>query len=736
MAEKLGDLRTASGQYQAAIEQDPRQQGARAALARIYLYAGLPDKAMELAEPGLAADPKNPQLLTVRGAARARLGDAKQALQDAQAAVRLAPGDDYAVALLASLYRQSSDLDHAVEVVSTALQLEPKDADLRAILADLYTTEHRPADAESQLKQIIGLQPQVLLNRYRLARFYLQQKNVDAAERVLRAAVDSAPKDVQPKLQLAAFLAAQRGRDQAIAQVDQFLKAEPDNDTLRLTFGQFLAQVGQTDRAASEFHAVIAHTGTEPAGLTARDQLAALLLGKQDREGASALIEQVLQKNPQDSDALIMRSDIALQNGDASDAIVDLRTILRDQPNAVGVMRTLAQAYRQNGEIDLAEQTLRSAVQVAPRDAASRLALATVLINAGQASQAEPLLEQLSKEDPGSLTVQQALFQAQAAQNQNEPARVTAQLIERIAPKRALGYFLEGGIDEIEGHDDAAAQHYQHALDLEPRAGEPLTALVRLDLSQKRPAAALSLLDGVIAASPTNGLPKDLKGQVLLTTNQPAAAIAAFQATVQTAPEWSRAYSDLGAAQLLAKRPQDAIGTLQQGIARLEGARGSSDSDSLLSSLGNLYERLGRPQDAIALYQGELAKNPKSVFAANNLAMLLVTYRHDSASLAQAQKIADQLATLSVASVIDTRGWVKFKTGDFHGAESLLQEAVDKSPSAPELRYHLAMAQLRSGEPQAAQQNLESALQSAQPFSEMGDARAALAKLHKGGASG
>jgi len=342
----------------------------------------------------------------------------------------------------------------------------------------------------------------------------------------------------------------------------------------------------------------------------------------------------------------------------------------------------------------------------------------------------QALLEQLAKEDPNNLTVQQALFQAQAVQKENEPARTTAQLIEHIAPKQGIGYFLEGEIDEAEGHADSAAQHYQQALDLDPKAGEPLTSLVRLDLEQKHPAAALSFLDREIASFPADALPKDLKGQVLISTNQTAAAIAAFQSAVQTAPQWPRACSDLAAAQLIAKHPDDTVLTLQQGIARLQSAKGQS-SDALLSNLGSVYERLGRPQDAIALYQGELARHPKSVFAANNLAMLLVTYRHDSASLSQAQSIADQLATLSVASVIDTRGWVKFKAGDFHSAESLLQEAVDKSPNAPEMRYHLAMAQLRSGEPQAAQQNLETALQTAQPFSGVDDARATLAQLHR-----
>jgi Flp pilus assembly protein TadD len=91
--------------------------------------------------------------------------------------------------------------------------------------------------------------------------------------------------------------------------------------------------------------------------------------------------------------------------------------------------------------------------------------------------------------------------------------------------------------------------------------------------------------------------------------------------------------------------------------------------------------------------------------------------------------LADKLTSSSDVAAIDTRGWVQFKSGDARGAEMLLRQAVDKQPADPELRYHLGMAQLRSGEHQPAQQNLEAALRSSQPFVGKDEAKAALARL-------
>ena len=51
-----------------------------------------------------------------------------------------------------------------------------------------------------------------------------------------------------------------------------------------------------------------------------------------------------------------------------------------------------------------------------------------------------------------------------------------------------------------------------------------------------------------------------------------------------------------------------------------------------------------------------------------------------------------------------------YKRREYAEAMLTLQKAADRSPKAPELRYHLAMAQLKCGARAAARTSLEQAL--------------------------
>src|SRR5262249_41297205 len=99
--ERRGNLRGAARLSQAAIDANPEYVPARAGLGKLYAFAGLPDRALQVVEPALAKHPDDADLLTVRSAARHQMKNDAGARADGERAVQLAPTNENAIALLA-----------------------------------------------------------------------------------------------------------------------------------------------------------------------------------------------------------------------------------------------------------------------------------------------------------------------------------------------------------------------------------------------------------------------------------------------------------------------------------------------------------------------------------------------------------------------------------------------------------------------------------------------------------
>jgi tetratricopeptide (TPR) repeat protein len=150
----------------------------------------------------------------------------------------------------------------------------------------------------------------------------------------------------------------------------------------------------------------------------------------------------------------------------------------------------------------------------------------------------------------------------------------------------------------------------------------------------------------------------------------------------------------------------------------------------LVADAALVYEKQGHIDDAIAGYEALYKANPQvAQFAANNLAMLLVTYRKDRLSLDRARDLTNGFTTSDKATLLDTLGWVQFKRGEFREALPTLERAAERAPDSNVIRFHLAMAQLQLGLRERARTNLESALNGSVSFQGVEEARAALAGL-------
>lgn len=724
--EKLGNPREAAQFYQGAIDVSPDNVEARTRLARLYLFSSAPDRAFDLIKPVLEKNPDDAGLLTVRAAIRVQEKDLAGARADAERAVRLAPTNEDAVAVLAGVYQSQGDVTQAQTLLEQSVQKIPGSIDLRLVLAQIYRQQSRPADVEAQLIKIVQLKPSEKSHRLRLAQFYAQSNQNGAAEHTLRQAVKDLPSDRDLKLSLVTFLAARRSRAIAEKELQGMIDAAPKDSELRFALAGFYQEGNEPAKAEAIYLGVIDKDKLDAPALTARDRLAAMRLQANDDAGALALVNAVLAKSPRDDDALLIRGSIALTKKDPRSAIADLRTVLRDQPNAIGALRSLARAHLENGEPAVAEETLRHAVNAAPKDAALQLEFARLLTQLGKTEEAKTLIAELVKQKPDNMDALDAQFRIALSTKDFVTAKSAADAVVALRPKLGVGYMYQGMVAEAAKHAEEALRLYTLAADAQPTAAEPLEAVVRLLASSNRVPQAITRLDDVSAKFPDTSFALAIKGELLFRMGRNAEAQDAFKRAIVRTPKWWLPYHDLANAQLAAKE-NPAVA-----MAMLRNAKAVADrTEELSEQLATLLETAGKADDAIREYDEVIHRYPQSDVAANNLAMLLVTYKKDSASLARAKELSARFANSANPSYLDTYGWVLFKGGDTADSVPVLSRVVAKVPDAALAHYHLGMAQSLAGDITAARDNLARAVNSGARFSGLDDAKATLDKLGK-----
>jgi Flp pilus assembly protein TadD len=729
-AEKLGRFPEAAGLYQAVLDDAPNSDSpdtlqARTNLGRLLILGGAAQRGLKIVEPALAKHPNDAELLTLRATARLQVNhdDTAAAVLDVERALQLAPTNQDAIALRARLYENAGDSQRAVALLSDAVRRLPNSVDVRELAASVFSEAGAPGKTEEQLRALVTMRPEELRYRTELARFYVRDHRLDDAQHVLEGAVQALPGSDAAKMILVDFLASERTPADAERTLRAFVTAAPGNLDLRLGLGDLLERRGAWPEAADVYKEMVRQAGNGPEGLTARDRLAGIAVRQGREDEARKLIAEVLGQSPRDNGALELRAALALSHGDPTAAIADLRAVLRDQPRAVNLQMLLARAYLANDDPTMAEQALRAAMDLQPADPKIRIQLAQLLVTTNRAEQAVALLEPAVRAAPTDAATREELIRAYLAKRDLAAARTAAEDLKTLRPNDASGPYLAGLVAQTDGRFEDAQRDYQQALALQPTALDVVSALARLQFAHGRQAEAIALVKKAAAADPKNALPLNLLGELYLAQHDIPLASSTLSEATALAPTWSTGWRNLALAKVAAKDVPGAIAAYQTAI------KSSPAEVRLIMELGLLCEQQGRIDDAIGYYEKWHDRNPRVQVAANNLAMLLVTYRTDQASLDRARSLTAGFAASQDARLLDTYGWVRFKRAEYADAMPALQRAVAQAPNSQELRYHLGMVELRLGQTAQARSDLQAAVAGSGTYRWSADARSALADI-------
>lgn len=455
-----------------------------------------------------------------------------------------------------------------------------------------------------------------------------------------------------------AFLALMDDPERAAGYLQKGLEVYPDSAILHYLKGRALAASGDPERAGESFQAALK---SAPNFVAAKVNLAMLVGQSADRMAeAVGMLDEVLQKDPGNVQALIERARLRARHGkELSVAADDARRVTGDLAEKAGKGQVgwahlvLAQVARQGGqlketstELDRAAQSppccdstfayelagemmrlsrmadahdqMQRALELKPKKAEFLQRMAHVLLELDDPGEAAPYLERAPARQLETRLLQGRLFYAQRKYKKaiDQLKRVLAEKPDSIEAEIALALALAR-----RKADDEAVRRLEKLGAAHPQDHEIFNALARIHLWGGRAEKCHAALKRSWAVTKLDPATPTIAGHMYLRQHDYGTALKRFERALQIRPEFRSAHLGLARLALLAGDVAAAKATLRK-IAPLEQKRwdvyamnaevelAEGSTSAAVSSLSQA-EAAGAPKGVLARLAGEVAMAQK-----------------------------------------------------------------------------------------------------------------------------
>ncbi|MGV6849929.1 MAG: tetratricopeptide repeat protein [Marinibacterium sp.] len=695
LEEKRGNIQGAYGHYLLMTEQDPEDVTALSALARLDAAINNWDEAERHARAAAALDPDN---RVVRGVlagldyrAGLKAGDPQSVARAVAVSRELKQADPTLwlprQVLIDNLIR-NEDWEAALTEVDGALEHFPDNIALYQFRLGILEKLGREDDIAAELRRMTEKFPDAGLHAVLVSR-YIANGRLEEAEAYLRDRVAADPGNVDTYLELFTFLQDQVGQAAVTEEVDRALAEDAEaGGSHRAVFRSVRAvldfEAGRRDAAIAELQNIL--DGAEPSEETDRIRLslARMLNATGNAVGARAAVEQVLEHDAGQVDALKLKATWLIDDDRPGDALIELRAALDQAPRDFEVLTLMAQAQERVGNRELMGEMLALASEMSGNAPEEALRYVRYLLQEEKLLSAEDVLVaalRLRNTNPqilgalGNVYIRMADWpraQGVIKRLTDLGSEETLALANELTARTLAGQQRSGeletflsGLADGEGGLQAAA------------------SIVRLRLAQGDVEGARTYLDELLADDPGNPALRYIRAGILVTDGQGEAAADIYQALLDEDPRreqvWTALYN------LRRSRGEDdaAAAVLEAGLAAIP------DSAALKWAKASRAEAEGDIAGAIAIYEDLHGADSSSAIIANNLASLIATYETDPDSLQRAYAIARRLRGTKVPAMQDTYGWIAFRLGNVDEALEYLEPAAAALSGDPAVQFHL-----------------------------------------------
>lgn len=716
LARAMDHLPDAEAAYGRALGVDTGSIPALLARAEVRLEMGKADLALEDVK---AAKGKSPDLVMVRYTEalidyfQGRLTDALNRLLELTAK---APGHVPSRTLLGYVAFRLEQYHRADNDLTIALMSRPEDRVLRLALVQSRLKSGQPEGALQALLPLLKADKPDLDVLIAASDAYLQSGNLAMASEYLEKFAELAPQHPVLHAKLGAWRMQLGDLSGAVRELEAAAQQGLDpqqKEAWRITSRLMLKQYDQALALARSL------AERSPKDATAPYLLGMAWLGKGDAVQARRAFEQVLALKPGDLPATRSLAQLDRQAGKPAAARARFEALLKHDPRHYEAMMELAMlAQAEKRDEDIAVWLARAA-EAAKGETAPRFYLARHLLARGEADKALTWARQAHELNPRNPLAMELLGDAQYAAGDKTNAAYTYLQWSILDLRSAQAYYKLGRTRMEIGQPVSARESLERAVSLKPDHVEAALALSVLVLQDGRFAVAENLARQVQKYQPALWAGYAAEGDALVGLGRHGDAAGAFAQAFARKPS-----GDLAIRQHRALSRAGKEAAAQQVMA--EWLRRAPQDLGARLYLGDSHLQAGRARAAAAEYQALLGLSPEHIDALVGLARALHA-QGDAAALRYAEQAYKKGG--SGAELADLLGWMTVEQGHLRRGLDLLQQAAMLRPEHTGIRYHLAAALARNGDPAQARRMLEGLLARGGEFPQRAEVQALLATL-------
>ncbi len=491
---------------------------------------------------------------------------------------------------------------------------------------------------------------------------------------------------------------------------------------------------GNIDKAILNLNKAIK---SDPESAYLKNELAILYLYQKDIKNGLKILDEVLKKDPNNVDALIMFGSIKQKQALYDDAKNAFQKVIENDPNQEKIYLLLSGIYMEENDLDSAQKVYQKLIQKFPSSYAGYFFLGKIYAEKGDADAAESKFLKTIELKPELIEPRLemvALYEAK----QSDIKTVSASSKEALNKKIANAYkgILEQHPENLRASMELGYHYHNIGMAKESKKlfkqlgvrslsdQDVIRKVVQLYVEQKKYNMATTILEGMIEGAPDSSNLRFITG--LTYYDEKKNNEKAIFHLKQVSPE-SRFYENAAIRIAFAYQQQgkndEAIKFLKRVVKKvpdkvdlilllcsfyedleqyknaetelLKGIDLSPQSTKLHYRLGIIYDKWGKKDESIEKMRTVIKLDPEDANALNYLGYTLAEM---GINLDEAEHLIKEALKHKPDDgyITDSLGWIYYKKKLFKDAVNVLKKAVVLVPDDPIILEHLGDAYIKT----------------------------------------